>query len=399
MPPIVLIEFQSDATAQSANTALKQAVGALAQARHCAILWFADIVDRKLFRKLGYLSIYHYAQQELGFSTSRTGDFLRLAKKLRVLPGLKQELETGQIGYTKAREVIKVAGPDNEKQWLDEARRSTREELAGKVRLARKAVVVQSQANPAQGELRVVPRGTAVAAELAQSAPDMLLSPAAVLLPPAVSVQATVHKLTLELTTEQLARYEALWEKLHKLGGLPVGAGKAELLLVALAELVAVRKDSERKVRNQMSASSTSPIQIHVHQCPECEKTTVATGRGEVPLAAHEMDRLSCDARICDETTPADGDDAGRNRPNRATIPPATRHKVLSRDRHRCQAPGCPGTRFLEVHHIVPKRHGGSNEMANLTTLCAACHAALHEKGWAVTAVASGLLELQEPSG
>jgi 5-methylcytosine-specific restriction endonuclease McrA len=54
---------------------------------------------------------------------------------------------------------------------------------------------------------------------------------------------------------------------------------------------------------------------------------------------------------------------------------------VLARDSHRCQAPGCRATRFLEVHHLEPRRQGGRNSAANLITLCAACHGLLHESG------------------
>jgi 5-methylcytosine-specific restriction endonuclease McrA len=31
------------------------------------------------------------------------------------------------------------------------------------------------------------------------------------------------------------------------------------------------------------------------------------------------------------------------------------------------------------VHHIVPRRQGGSNDPANLVTLCAACHRRLDQ--------------------
>jgi hypothetical protein len=50
-------------------------------------------------------------------------------------------------------------------------------------------------------------------------------------------------------------------------------------------------------------------------------------------------------------------------------------------DGHRCQAPGCRATRFLEVHHREPRRRGGRNSAANLITLCAACPRLLHERG------------------
>ncbi|MFN2371745.1 MAG: HNH endonuclease [Candidatus Krumholzibacteriia bacterium] len=70
-----------------------------------------------------------------------------------------------------------------------------------------------------------------------------------------------------------------------------------------------------------------------------------------------------------------------RGHRNAATIAPRVRREVLARDRHRCQGPGCGRTRFLEVHHVVPRERGGTNASANLVTLCAACHRLWHERG------------------
>lgn len=52
-----------------------------------------------------------------------------------------------------------------------------------------------------------------------------------------------------------------------------------------------------------------------------------------------------------------------------------TRKAVLERDGHRCLACGATGVRF-EVDHIVPLAAGGSNEPANLRTMCVLCHRA-----------------------
>jgi 5-methylcytosine-specific restriction endonuclease McrA len=41
---------------------------------------------------------------------------------------------------------------------------------------------------------------------------------------------------------------------------------------------------------------------------------------------------------------------------------------------------GCGQTRFLEIHHLVPRAAGGKNRQDNLVTLCASCHRLLHEK-------------------
>lgn len=53
------------------------------------------------------------------------------------------------------------------------------------------------------------------------------------------------------------------------------------------------------------------------------------------------------------------------------------RSRVLERDGYRCTSCGRAGR--LEVHHVRPVRHGGSNEPENLRTLCRRCHHAIHQ--------------------
>lgn len=56
-----------------------------------------------------------------------------------------------------------------------------------------------------------------------------------------------------------------------------------------------------------------------------------------------------------------------------------TKAYVLSRDSHTCQH--CKGKNKdgkLEVHHIIFRRNGGSDEESNLITLCKTCHDKLH---------------------
>jgi hypothetical protein len=46
---------------------------------------------------------------------------------------------------------------------------------------------------------------------------------------------------------------------------------------------------------------------------------------------------------------------------------------VLARDNYRCTQCGSPDN--LHVHHCRARRHGGTNQMDNLQTLCEQCHA------------------------
>ena len=46
------------------------------------------------------------------------------------------------------------------------------------------------------------------------------------------------------------------------------------------------------------------------------------------------------------------------------------KHRVFARDGWRCTVPGCTGYRNLHDHHVVFRSAGGSDELANRTTLC-----------------------------
>lgn len=52
------------------------------------------------------------------------------------------------------------------------------------------------------------------------------------------------------------------------------------------------------------------------------------------------------------------------------------RANIIARDGHQCVK--CNRGENLEVHHIIARVHGGSDDYDNLTTLCIACHEEWH---------------------
>lgn len=59
-----------------------------------------------------------------------------------------------------------------------------------------------------------------------------------------------------------------------------------------------------------------------------------------------------------------------------ANLTNQTRKAVYKRDGYRCAL--CDNTRGLQIHHIIFRAHGGSNDPANLIALCWYCHAEAH---------------------
>lgn len=55
------------------------------------------------------------------------------------------------------------------------------------------------------------------------------------------------------------------------------------------------------------------------------------------------------------------------------------RRRILERDNNTCQH--CGAVDRLEVHHIIKRADGGSNDDDNLVTLCVPCHRRVEKRG------------------
>lgn len=136
-----MTNFQPGQSAEQAHTALKSSLQTMENARQCAVLWFSEILERKLYRELGYSSINQYAKVELGFSKTRIGDFLSLCRKLKELPQVKENIAAGKLGYTAARVLVTVTDKSNEEEWLQVALNNSRRDLEQEVKRARRDAV------------------------------------------------------------------------------------------------------------------------------------------------------------------------------------------------------------------------------------------------------------------
>jgi len=365
--------------AAKVDASLRQAIAATDRAQECAVLWFAEVARRSLFRTLGFASLELYATQGLGFSRNRYFQFARLADGLERLPRLRAAVVRGELGWTKAQQVARVATPASETRWIATASEVGRRELEVRVRRARAAARRRRDASAAPS----------LAFASGEADTDSTPAPAGA---PAVADPPTT--ITLRLDGPQRARFEGLVERVRKLRLVPSDATREDILLAGLATLVegsggadddtddatgtdavgsaavvdAQSSAAEPELRRRKSRKPLSNIQIIVRRCPDCGRSAAITSAGEKVLSPAQAEALACDARV-----------RAGGEPNRSSIPPSARAQVLARDGHRCTTPGCGATRFLEVHHRVPRDRGGSNAPDNLVTLCSRCHRFTHE--------------------
>ena len=202
-----LPEFTPGQPAGAVDAALRQALAVADQAHRCAVLWFAEVQRRELYRVLGHASLELYAVHRLSFSRNRFWQFKRLADDLDRLPSLREAVADGRVGWTKAQQVARVATSRTEAAWVERAGQCGRRELAAAVtaEVARVRGVARGLA---------LGLGTPVAGN-PTTAPSTSRADTA--------IPATV---TLRADALQVARFEALVERARKQGRVPAQAGR-----------------------------------------------------------------------------------------------------------------------------------------------------------------------------
>ena len=114
-------------------------------------------------------------------------------------------------------------------------------------------------------------------------------------------------------------------------------------------------------------------------------------------LAAETVRRLGCDASTVLVIRGTDGRPINVSDKSRS-LPRAARRAAHARDRG-CRFPGCGERRFVDVHHIRHRAHGGGDELTNLVELCWFHHRLVHEGGWNLRFDSDGDVIVSNPNG
>ncbi len=288
-----------DRRAKTARTAERLATRDLAAA-------LRDIDDARAFYQLGYAALAEYAEVELGLTARRTRVLVAFARRLDHLPVLAAAIDRGEVDWTKAREVLRVATPDSDAAWTLVAATRTSREVEDLVRQAR-----DEDAAKAPARERLV--------------------------------------LLLDATDARTIR-RWLAAARAATGDADVDAG------VLLASLCAA--DLERAPVAE--APSGERYRVHLQVCPERRITTAV----EHDVSEEAAGEAACDAEVVDLTGGA------RHGHLTRAVPPATRRAVVAAHGGGCGIPSCRNHLWVDVHHIVSRARGGTHAAENLIPLC-----------------------------
>ncbi|HPH64503.1 MAG TPA: DUF222 domain-containing protein [Kofleriaceae bacterium] len=335
----------------------------------------------------GALSCAHWLTWRVGWDLRTSRERLRVARKLADLPAVDEELRTGAMSYSQARAISRVATGENEKLWVEYAKRMP---ASGLDKLCRAFQSVQGYADGAStttaAPSRSVTRRTldhgmvklelvltndeaaivwaainAVRAEK-MTAAQTAAEPHSATTSPAEQPHAhtRAEPRAAEVTNETLSPPLRLEPSSVHARAEPHSTN----VTVAPPPPESPEERSARRadafmtimhghVRGERPQRTPVEIIVTVPQGSlrgSAEPSDLATfADGEV-MAASTAQRLCCDAGVVIATVNDKGQPLSIGRKTR-TIPPAIKRALLVRDQ-TCRFPGCNHRSFVDGHHV-----------------------------------------------
>lgn len=280
-----------------------------------------------IWRPYGYASLLQYMELELGYSPRAAQDRLRVANVVETLPQIAAVLDSGELPFGKAREIVRVATPETEATWLE----------AIKNKNTRQVEELVAEHHP--GDLPTDPPDPGLRRKI----------------------------LRYEVKPETYALMRQVQQILEKETGRRLDQDE---LIRALC----------RRVLDGDGAPRTkAPYQVAVTVCADCMK-----GRQDGGGLTVDMSPAAVETALCDATNIGALD---ADKPDRVSkhIPDAVRRQVLQRDHYRCSVPWCTSTKNLDIHHSKHRKDGGNHDTTRLCTLCESHHIGHHDGALDIT--------------
>jgi hypothetical protein len=275
---------------------------------------------------------------------------VRVAHALKTLPAISAAFASGELSYTKVRELTRVATRSNEDDLLTFALRATAVHVAERCR-----------------ELRFGDEASIDTAARAYANRRL-------------SLRRDHHRgmmtITVELPMDTGELLEKALDKARDDTAMPDVVDTSWSMRQADAFVDMLNGYLSGDTASQ-AAHDNYLVTIHVDQ----SALAGSDGRSAMPLES--VKRLCCDSQAVVITEDERGEPLSIGRKSRL-VPTAIARAVRARDNNRCRFPGCKNRRFVHCHHVDHWSNGGETALDNLMLLCTQHHTLVHEGGFRI---------------
>ena len=306
------------------------------------------------WHRQGATSCAHWLNWRVGIDLGAAREKVRVARALGTMPRLDAALARGELSYSKARAISRVATPETEAMLVEMARTTTASQLES---ICRRFRQIQTPPGVPDDRRQLRVRET----------------------------QDGMVRLEVTLTAEEAALVVKACDASASASAETHGRVDG---LVAMAE---------RTLRNPLPESESPkghpPVELLVHIDASTLSGQLDNGVG---LSAETSRRLLCDAGVVPVVEDGEGNVLNVGRKTR-TIPAALRRALWVRD-SGCRFPGCTHT-LTDAHHIRHWADGGETSLQNTLELCRHHHGQVHEGGFRLERREDGTLRFLDPDG
>ncbi|CAO5170092.1 Restriction endonuclease [Frankia sp. AiPs1] len=388
----------------------------LAAATYTWLTTIAAFDRRQGWAGIGIRSCAHWLAWRCGLDLRTAREQLATAHALQQLSAVRAAFSTGELSYSKVRAITRVAGPDDEADWLRHARQTTASRLErlvsrhrqqtadpAKLRAARKLAL---RANP-DGSIRLT----------ATLSPDDAAVLVAALDAAGTSLESGRHTVP-EQSPDAAPAPTGLPED-GATAHTPRGQIRDADALIAIAEAflhhgAPALQDSPHSLTvhvpttgEDAASGPSSNTDASDHDVPRNTQDDhgslpagIAAVTGwSIGLPGRMVARLGCDALIRALITDRENNPLHLGRRNRLPTR-RLRDAVYARDQGVCQFPSCEHTKWLQIHHCHEWDAGnGNTDIEDLLLICGAHHRAIHDEALMVRRRADGTVIVRAPGG
>ncbi len=350
--------------------------GHINAANHRWLMLVAEYDRRNGWCDSATQSCAHWLNWKCGMAMGAAREKVRVARALENLPKVSAAMARGNLSYSKAREITRVASAETEDYLLMIAEHGTASHVERLVRAYRRCQEAEELSREARQQ-----QSRCVSFRYDDDGSLVLNCR----LP--AEAGARIMK-ALDIAVQELPRDVPAGTSAERAS---FSARRADALDLIAGSFLA---------HGAMDARGTDRHQIVVHVAAETlrDRTAGCCEFEHGPsMAAETVRRFACDASVVALIENDDGEPLNVGRKTR-TISAPLRRVLDARDKG-CRFPGCANTRYLDAHHVEHWANGGETKPSNLVSLCRFHHHGVHEGGVRIEALDDGALRFVMPSG
>jgi hypothetical protein len=337
-------------------------------------------------------SCAHWLNWKCGIAMGAAREKVRVARALEELPQISAAMERGEISYSKAREITRVACAATEADLLMIALHGTADHVQKMVCAYRRAKDAEELTREAlqQAERSVTYSYDANGSLILRA--KLPAETGAVVLK---ALEAAMSDVPVEQVEESLQenRVETdpeTGERNLMVRSVPSARRADALALVAESFL--------QNGSGTTTGGDRTQVVVHVSAETLRHKSAGCCEVEDGPsISAETARRLACDASVVALIENDDGEPLSVGRKTRS-ITPQLRRFLKARDKG-CRFPGCTNTRHVDAHHIKHWANGGETKPSNLVSLCGFHHRKVHEGGIEVQMLDDGAVRFVRTDG